>query len=87
MVCIMNPYTRLLEKCCVWSVKVRWPKTVEMLRYIGIANQATASPLSKVYERATAADQLGFDVHIRAINNDLVLFYVERPPPPPKEIL
>lgn len=83
----MNPYTRLIERCSRWSVKVRGPKTVKMYCIPDAANHGTGYSFREIYQRTYAADQLDFDVRIRCKDDDLILEYVERPGPPPNEIL
>jgi len=82
----MNPYTRLLEKCSVWSVKVRCPKTRRMFTFANVEHGSGRYSLNDVFQRTAAADQLGFDVRLRVSGKDLVAEYVERPPEPPREI-
>ncbi len=82
----MNPYTRLIERCSVWSVKVRCPKIRAMFTFTNAEHGPGNYSLYEVFQRTAAADQLGFDVRLRVRGKDLITEYVERAPEPPREI-
>lgn len=80
-----NPYTDLKDRCAKWAITVVSPHTRGMWRYPR-EKLATGFRLDDLYERIRAADQLGYDVRLRAEDDGLHVEYVKRPGMPPYEI-
>jgi hypothetical protein len=82
---IMNPYEQLRASCKTWANHVLRPCTVAMLFY-NKKNLSVGFTLDDLYERVKAADQLGYDVKLLALDNGLHVRYVKRPPAAPWQI-
>jgi len=77
-----NPYTTLANDAREWARSVLMARARTMWRYPK-ERLNEGWPLSDLRERTAAADQLGYDVRLRATDDGLVVEYVKRPPPPP----
>jgi hypothetical protein len=73
----VTPYQRLLDDITEFCLKLKHRNTVGML-WFGKANLPTGFRLDDVYERTLAADQLGYDVVLRADDKGLHVNYVKR---------
>ena len=76
----INPYTRLLNRIKSFCFKLRTRRTVYMWNYP--KNRLNEGwTLGDLYERAQAADQLGYDVIVETSpGSGITLKYVERLP-------
>ena len=77
----MNPYTRLLQRAknFAWSVKNPHRRSMWMYPKNRLSERWQ---LSDLYERARAADQLGYDVVLKPGDDGLTVQYVKRPDVP-----
>jgi hypothetical protein len=75
----VNPYDKLLESGRELGRQVTNPRVTLMCK-------ATQENMKSIYSRVSAADALGWDVRVRAINGELLMEYVERPRVPAKFI-
>lgn len=77
----ITPYQRLLTrvKNLAWAVKYARRKTMWVYPKARLNETWT---LGDLYERARAADQLGYDVVLKPTDEALVVQYVERPSVP-----
>jgi hypothetical protein len=80
----INPYTRLLQEIreFVSSIEYRHRKTM-FIYPIADLNKGSSWKLSDLYERAFAAEQLGYDVQIKAEEHGLIVQYVKKIPQTP----
>ena len=79
----INPYTALRDECREWARSVLRPQTREMWTY-SADQMKEGYALTTLHARVAAADQLGWDVRLRARpNGDLFVEYVNRPPGAP----
>lgn len=81
----VNPYTRLKERfteyvnnCVVRGKRQMWTYPKDRLN--------DGWNLASLHERCAAAEQLGYDVQIRATNDGLVVEYVRKLPQRPYDI-
>jgi hypothetical protein len=71
-----NPYQRLKRLCQEWHEKVTRRRTVFMFLY---AQAKTGSyMLDNLLERTKAAEQLGYEVQVKAAGDALEVYYVEK---------
>lgn len=78
----LNPYQRLANEFLEWAYKVTGPKRKSMWFYpLGRLNEGWK--LYDLYERTAAAEQLGFDVILKADDKGLHVEYVEKRPEKP----
>jgi hypothetical protein len=71
-----NPYQRLKRLAQEWHEKVTFRRTVFMFRY---AEAKTGSyRLAELLERTKAAEQLGYEVQVKAAGDVLEVYYVEK---------
>jgi len=84
----LNPYQRLFETMATYCRKVEFRHHVLMLHYPrDEINKGSAWKLRGLYERTLAADQLGYDVVLRAQEDRLQVLYVKKLPEIPMEML
>lgn len=74
-----TPYTRLLEAVRRYVSAVKHPRRVTMWHYPK-ARLDEGWSLANLYQRTTAADQVGYDVILKATENGLEVVYQKRPP-------
>lgn len=80
-----NPYQRLKEICQKWVNDVEYRHTKSMWQYP--KNKLDDGwRLSGLWERTKAADQLGYDVILEAVDDGLRVKYVKKIPDTPFEI-
>jgi len=82
---IINPYEQLRASCKTWADHVLRPRTVGMWFY-DKKKLSVGFTLDDLYERVKAADQLGYDVKLFALDDGLHVRYVKRPPAAPWQI-
>jgi hypothetical protein len=70
---IITPYERLKTACNEAWDKLAWPKTRDMLIFIGKNNFP-----QDVYQRIKAAEELGYEVIIRAKDDGVHFIYREK---------
>ncbi len=71
-----NPYQRLKRLAKEWHNKVVGRRTVFMFRY---AEAMTGSyRLADLLERTKAAEQLGYEVEVKAVGDALDVYYIEK---------
>lgn len=71
-----NPYQRLKRLAQGWRDKVVHRRTVFMFRY---TEAKTGSyRLVDLLERTKAAEQLGYEVEVKAVGDALDVYYVEK---------
>lgn len=71
-----NPYQRLKRLAQAWHEKVTCRRTVFMFRY---AQAKTGTyTLADLLERTKAAEQLGYEVQVKAAGDVLEVYYVEK---------
>ncbi len=80
----VNPYTRLLGEIKEFCHKVKYRPTKVMWHY-PLNKLGDKWTLSDLYQRAAAANQLGYEVHVRAEEQGLVVIYVAEAPDAPLE--
>lgn len=74
-----NPYTALRDECRKWARCVLNPEMRGMWTF-NAEDMKGGCSLIELRERVAAADQLGWDVRLRAQpNGDLFVQYVKRP--------
>jgi hypothetical protein len=73
-----NPYQRLLESLGKYRGSVKYPKTKTMWTYPK-NKLGEGWTLAGLYERVSAADQLGFDVVLTADDAGIRVSYRARP--------
>jgi len=74
------PYERLMQRVCMYQSKVVSPRVRGLWSYPK-DRLAEGWPLTSLYERTKAADTLGYDVRLRAMEDgSLRVEYVERVP-------
>ncbi len=78
----ITPYERLRRECFQWAMTVRNPRTVSMWCYTK-ADLARGWDLTELFQRVSAADQLGYDVVLSASGEGLSVKYRRRPPDMP----
>ena len=77
----VNPYTRLLAEIRKYLESIKYRHRTGMFRYsMEYLEQQTAWTLNDLYERTIAAEQLGYDVQLRADKNGLHVEYVKQIP-------
>lgn len=79
-----NPYTDLLEEAKQYVRKVLHPRKVFMTRIPknGI-DQRSGYRMDDIYQKVCAAEDLGYDVQLFAVEGSLEFKYVEKPPRDP----
>ena len=80
----ITPYNRLLAEVREFVSKLSYRKRVTMFFYPK-ARLAHGWRLDDLYERAAAAEQLGYDVVLRADSDGLHVQYVQKVPESPYE--
>jgi hypothetical protein len=80
----VNPYSRLLAEIKKWAFEARHRHTVTMW-YYPKDKLETGWTLKDLYERTAAAEQVGYDVVLRAAPTGLTVHYVKQLPPTPYE--
>ena len=78
-----NPYAVLKAEAVEWIAKVHRRRRVQMWRYPAKDIRTAQWNLFDLAERVRAADQLGFDVALRWVDDGLRVEYVERLPSTP----
>lgn len=79
-----NPYQMLLDRIIKFCGEVRHRHTRTMFVYPK-DRLAEGWSLSDLYQRAAAAEQLGYDVVVSAEAQGLMVRYVKKPPTVPFE--
>lgn len=74
-----NPYQMLMEDIKEFARKVRFRNTINMWHYPK-AKLDTGWNLTDLWERTSAAEQLGYDVVLEANENGLTVKYVKKIP-------
>lgn len=74
-----NPYQALMEEIKKFCHKVMYPKTKPMWTYPK-KDLNTTWNIKDLYERTAAAEQLGWDVILKATDNGLEVKYQEKRP-------
>lgn len=77
-----TPYQHLLEDIQDWARTVAYRHEVLMWRYPK-ARLTEGWTLNELYERVTAAEQLGYDVQLRADDDGLLVYYKKKVPDVP----
>lgn len=72
-----NPYTALLNRAQQFAFNLQHPHTRQMWSYPK-DKLAGNWRLDALAERVQAADQLGYDVHLKVIDGSLTVQYVKR---------
>lgn len=75
----MNPYSRLLERVKDWCGRATYRREIAMWSYPKISLNS-GWDLTDLCERTKAADQLGYDVILKATDGGLEIYYKERMP-------
>lgn len=78
----INPYQRLLEEIRSYIRKVKYRHTKTMWIYPKKV-LTDGWDLGFLYQRTAAAEQLGYDVQLKATEEGLVVQYVKKIPEPP----
>ena len=73
----INPYQRLLDKIVSFCGSLKYRHTVLMFTYPKEELDANWS-MKQLYERVAAADQLGYDVKLKATTEGLEFWYEKR---------
>ena len=84
----ITPYQRLLDDFRLYISSVECPvvlKTMFFYKKSDLDNH-DAWMMDEVYERTIAAEQLGYDVIIRADNDGLRIMYRTKPGPKPWQV-
>lgn len=76
---VKNPYTRLLEEIREWCCKLLRRDKREMWFYPK-KQLNDGWPLTDLYERVSAAKQLGYDVVLEANEMGLIVKYIKQIP-------
>lgn len=79
-----TPYQRLLEAAREYVREINTAHTVCMFFYKK-ADLTSKWSMTDFYERAKAAEQLGYRVEVRAEDRGLAVYYVKENPPIPRE--
>lgn len=80
----VNPYTRLKQEAVEWIANAISPRKIQMFQYPAKSLFTESWNLHNLAERVRAADQLGFDVHLRWVDDQgLRVEYVSRLPSTP----
>ena len=82
----ISPYTRLKKIALEWAVEALYPSTRTMWCYPKNRLQTESWCLTTLYERTAAAEQLGYDVKLKATDNGLEVRYVKKVPELPWEL-
>jgi hypothetical protein len=83
----ITPYKRLLDEARDWVFAARYPHTVAMFQFPKAAAQDVSYRLDGLYQRVKAADALGYEVTLEALDGGaLHVRYVKRAPTPPHSI-
>ena len=77
-----NPYNRLKEEFRSWVFKATHRQTKTMWVYPK-KDLSHGWRLDTLHERVSAADQLGYDVELKATQDGLVVQYVKKIPEKP----
>lgn len=75
----INPYSRLLKRVKDWCWKVTHRKQIGMWSY-PTESLDKGWKLNDLYERIKAADQLGYNVILKATDKGLEVYYREKAP-------
>lgn len=75
---IKNPYTRLLNEIRVFCLSLR--RREKQVFTIPKAKMAEGWRVDNIWERTVAAEQLGWNVEVKATEAGLVFWYVKKPP-------
>ena len=70
----INPYTRLLGEIREFCSKLKYSHNTTMLKY-PLNKLDSGWKLSEVYQRVSAADQLGYEVLLEANDYGLRVYY------------
>lgn len=82
----VNPYTRLKEIGQQFALDVKYRHSVGMFHFNrSNLKDSTSWSLDDVYERALAAETLGFEVILHADNEGMSINYRKKPPLTPHE--
>ena len=71
----INPYTKLLHKIKEFCFNIKYPYLISMWFYEKNSLKTTQWKLLDLYERAAAAEQLGYEVIIAAEDDGLNVYY------------
>lgn len=82
----ITPYERLKRIAREWADSVIYAHRRVMLTYKNASNQSACFRLDELYERTIAAEQLGYDVLVTAVDGNLVVQYRKKAPDVPWEI-
>lgn len=77
-----NPYTAIKSRFAEWMTQAINRRRISMWHYPKAKLKETWS-LSDLWERVAAAEQLGFDVELKATPEGLRVEYVKKLPPRP----
>jgi hypothetical protein len=77
----ITPYQRLMTKARGFSAQVLYPEKKTMWHYPK-AKLSIGWSLADLWERTAAAEQVGYDVRLKATDAGLVVEYVKRPEVP-----
>lgn len=80
----ITPYTRLLSQVKQWVHSATYRHTTAMFMFPK-AKLGIGWSVLDLYERTKAADQLGYDVIVKAADDGLHVQYIKRVPPIPYE--
>lgn len=78
----VSPYEQLRLRAKEWATAVLYPHSVGM-RFYKKESLANGFRLDDLYERVAAAEQIGYDVVLVAMDNGLHVRYRKRPPAVP----
>lgn len=81
----VTPYQRLLEAMRKFAGEVEYPKRQRMWVYAK-NDLGKGWDLTKLNERALAAQQLGFDILLKPTDEGLEIWYVQKRPERPWEL-
>ena len=80
----ITPYQRLVKDARDWVFEVRYAHSVVMFQFPKASEQDVSYRLDNLYQRVKAADQLGYDVKLEALDGGaLHVRYVKRAGDPP----
>lgn len=82
----ISPYTRLKKIASEWAVKALYPHARPMWCYPRNKLESKSWCLAALYERTAAAEQLGYDVKLKATDSGLEVKYVKKVPELPWEL-